>query len=124
MIETLPADSSSQRFGPTSSGSSPPAIPIGSGPEKSPPTSGVNGDKDTLLKTRKRPRCRDYDGENLDFLVFLNWLVYWLVSEKGYCMRGDLCAFDHGPDPVVVENEILPEMLKSEKLVQLIMGKD
>lgn len=39
-----------------------------------------------------RKRCRDYD-------------------EKGFCMRGDMCPFDHGSDPVVVEDVILPNML-------------
>lgn len=34
--------------------------------------------------TGKKQRCRDYD-------------------EKGYCMRGDMCPFDHGSDPVVLE---------------------
>lgn len=33
----------------------------------------------------KRPRCRDYD-------------------EKGFCMRGDQCKFDHGNDAVVLED--------------------
>ena len=33
----------------------------------------------------KRPRCRDYD-------------------EKGFCLRGDLCKFDHGMDAVVLED--------------------
>jgi RNA-binding protein 26 len=33
----------------------------------------------------KRPRCRDYD-------------------EKGFCMRGDQCKFDHGSDAVVLED--------------------
>uniref|UniRef100_A0A8C1YGV8 RNA binding motif protein 26 n=1 Tax=Cyprinus carpio TaxID=7962 RepID=A0A8C1YGV8_CYPCA len=37
-------------------------------------------------------RCRDYD-------------------EKGFCMRGDMCPFDHGSDPVVVEDVNLPSML-------------
>uniref|UniRef100_A0ACB8FK87 RNA-binding protein 26 n=1 Tax=Sphaerodactylus townsendi TaxID=933632 RepID=A0ACB8FK87_9SAUR len=32
-----------------------------------------------------KKRCRDYD-------------------EKGFCMRGDMCPFDHGSDPVVVED--------------------
>ncbi|KAK0418698.1 hypothetical protein QR680_013723 [Steinernema hermaphroditum] len=32
-------------------------------------------------------RCRDFE-------------------EKGYCTLGDLCRFDHGPDPLVVENPI------------------
>ncbi|XP_013384517.1 RNA-binding protein 26 [Lingula anatina] len=40
----------------------------------------------------RRPRCRDYD-------------------EKGFCMRGDLCPFDHGADPVVVEDVALPGVL-------------
>uniref|UniRef100_A0A8C6SJZ2 RNA binding motif protein 26 n=1 Tax=Neogobius melanostomus TaxID=47308 RepID=A0A8C6SJZ2_9GOBI len=39
-----------------------------------------------------RKRCRDYD-------------------EKGFCMRGDMCPFDHGSDPVVVEDVNLPTML-------------
>lgn len=37
-------------------------------------------------------RCRDYD-------------------EKGYCMRGDLCLYDHGTDPVVLEDVELSSML-------------
>uniref|UniRef100_A0A4W3GB50 RNA binding motif protein 27 n=1 Tax=Callorhinchus milii TaxID=7868 RepID=A0A4W3GB50_CALMI len=37
-------------------------------------------------------RCRDYD-------------------EKGFCMRGDLCLFDHGNDPLVVEDVTLPGMI-------------
>ncbi|TRY98709.1 hypothetical protein DNTS_010264, partial [Danionella cerebrum] len=39
-----------------------------------------------------RKRCRDYD-------------------EKGFCMRGDMCLFDHGSDPVVVEDVNLPRIL-------------
>ncbi|XP_067842600.1 RNA-binding protein 26 isoform X2 [Heptranchias perlo] len=39
-----------------------------------------------------KKRCRDYD-------------------EKGFCMRGDMCPFDHGSDPVVVEDVNLPGML-------------
>ncbi|XP_061618641.1 RNA-binding protein 26 isoform X3 [Phyllopteryx taeniolatus] len=31
--------------------------------------------------------------------------------EKGFCMRGDMCPFDHGSDPVVVEDVGLPNML-------------
>ncbi|XP_063413751.1 RNA-binding protein 26-like [Mytilus trossulus] len=31
------------------------------------------------------PRCKDYD-------------------EQGFCMRGDLCPFDHGVDPVIVDD--------------------
>ncbi|KAF9161814.1 hypothetical protein DFQ26_004136 [Actinomortierella ambigua] len=38
---------------------------------------------------RRRPRCRDYD-------------------QKGYCMRGDQCPYDHGDDRIVVDE--LPRM--------------
>ncbi|XP_061727946.1 zinc finger protein swm [Cydia pomonella] len=37
-------------------------------------------------------RCRDFD-------------------EKGYCMRGDLCQWDHGADPVVLEDAALTSVL-------------
>uniref|UniRef100_A0A8C5GXH1 C3H1-type domain-containing protein n=1 Tax=Gouania willdenowi TaxID=441366 RepID=A0A8C5GXH1_GOUWI len=40
----------------------------------------------------QRKRCRDYD-------------------EKGFCMRGDMCPFDHGSDPVIVEDVNLPNIL-------------
>jgi len=26
------------------------------------------------------------------------------VTERGYCVRGDLCPYDHGVDPVVLDN--------------------
>jgi RNA-binding protein 26 len=39
----------------------------------------------TVTTVGKRPRCRDYD-------------------EKGYCLRGDQCKFDHGNDAVVLED--------------------
>ncbi|VDO45343.1 unnamed protein product [Haemonchus placei] len=31
---------------------------------------------------------------------------------KGYCMQGDHCVFDHGPDPVVVDDSALEKMVK------------
>ncbi|KAK9887320.1 hypothetical protein WA026_021628 [Henosepilachna vigintioctopunctata] len=37
-------------------------------------------------------RCRDFD-------------------EKGYCMRGEMCPFDHGVDPVVLEDAALSRVL-------------
>jgi len=36
------------------------------------------------------------------FLII--FIIFCVVSEQGYCMRGDLCQFDHGTDPVVVDN--------------------
>ena len=40
----------------------------------------------------KRKRCRDF-------------------NEKGYCMRGETCPWDHGVDPVVLEDINNPAML-------------
>ena len=39
----------------------------------------------TPTPTVRPPRCRDYD-------------------EKGFCLRGDMCKFDHGNDAVVLED--------------------
>ena len=39
----------------------------------------------TPTPTARPPRCRDYD-------------------EKGFCLRGDMCKFDHGNDAVVLED--------------------
>ncbi|XP_015588872.1 RNA-binding protein 26 isoform X2 [Cephus cinctus] len=41
---------------------------------------------------QQKRRCRDFD-------------------EKGYCMRGDLCLYDHGTDPVVLEDVALSRVL-------------
>ncbi|XP_027886811.1 RNA-binding protein 27 isoform X3 [Xiphophorus couchianus] len=46
------------------------------------------GGKNTPLKQR----CRDYD-------------------EKGFCVLGDLCPFDHGSDPLIVDDVTLPKMI-------------
>ena len=34
-------------------------------------------------------------------------LLLFVCSEKGFCVRGDLCEFDHGIDPVVID-DVLP----------------
>ncbi|XP_026183588.1 RNA-binding protein 27 isoform X2 [Mastacembelus armatus] len=39
-----------------------------------------------------KQRCRDYD-------------------EKGFCVRGDHCPFDHGNDPLIVDDVNLPNMI-------------
>ncbi|XP_017276923.1 RNA-binding protein 27 isoform X3 [Kryptolebias marmoratus] len=46
------------------------------------------GNKPVSLKQR----CRDYD-------------------EKGFCVRGDLCPFDHGNDPLIVDDVNLPNII-------------
>ncbi|XP_037125116.1 RNA-binding protein 27 isoform X1 [Syngnathus acus] len=40
----------------------------------------------------RKQRCRDYD-------------------EKGFCVRGDLCPFDHGNDPLIVDDVSLPNII-------------
>jgi len=42
--------------------------------------------------SRKKQRCRDYD-------------------EKGVCLLGNSCPFDHGRDPVVVDDSAIPSIL-------------
>ncbi|KAK6645014.1 hypothetical protein RUM43_001290 [Polyplax serrata] len=53
------------------------------------PHSGNENDCERFSKVR---RCRDYD-------------------EKGYCLRGELCLYDHGTDPVVLEDVALSQVL-------------
>ncbi|XP_065289350.1 RNA-binding protein 26 isoform X2 [Dermacentor albipictus] len=43
------------------------------------------GQSSTTFHAKASKRCRDYD-------------------ERGYCMRGDYCPFDHGNDPLIVED--------------------
>ena len=50
------------------------------------PTRDENGAPSGYTPTHK-PRCRDYD-------------------EKGFCLRGDMCKFDHGNDAVVLEDSL------------------
>ncbi len=44
-------------------------------------------------------------------------MILYTNKEKGYCMRGDLCPFDHGVDRIVVDDvplnrpfDIIPPM--------------
>lgn len=36
---------------------------------------------------------------------------FFFLIEKGFCMRGELCPFDHGNDPVVVQDVLPPGIL-------------
>lgn len=53
--------------------------------------SPTNGDS-LISQSSKRQRCRDFD-------------------EKGYCMRGETCPWDHGVDPVVLEDINNPALI-------------
>ena len=85
-----------------------------------------------------RPRCRDFDGKrpcpwsrkppfafgplpldhfgpmtlNLIILCVIKTItIFFIMTEKGFCMRGDLCPYDHGLDPVVVDDVSLGGVL-------------
>ncbi|KAF7284043.1 zinc finger protein swm [Rhynchophorus ferrugineus] len=45
-----------------------------------------------IIQPNNKRRCRDFD-------------------EKGYCMKGEMCPFDHGVDPVVLEDSTLTRVL-------------
>ena len=40
--------------------------------------------------------------------IHLGKMIHSYFTEKGFCVRGDLCVFDHGVDPVVVEKYSVP----------------
>lgn len=44
-------------------------------------------------------------------IVVLHDLGQCGFAEKGFCMLGDLCPYDHGMDPVVVEDIGIPNVL-------------
>ncbi|KAJ8956336.1 hypothetical protein NQ318_015074 [Aromia moschata] len=54
-------------------------------------TNSTQSIQSVVVQTGKK-RCRDFD-------------------EKGYCMRGEMCPFDHGVDPVVLEDATLTRVL-------------
>ncbi|KAL0099310.1 hypothetical protein PUN28_020108 [Cardiocondyla obscurior] len=51
-----------------------------------------NNQTGSFQQQQAKRRCRDFD-------------------EKGFCMRGDLCPYDHGTDPVVLEDVTLSRVL-------------
>lgn len=42
------------------------------------------------------------------FIVCASVILFVNFLEKGYCMRGELCPYDHGNDPLVVEDVNIP----------------
>lgn len=52
----------------------------------------------------KRQRCRDFD-------------------EKGYCMRGETCPWDHGVDPVVLEDINNPALISIQGAQNNLRGQ-
>ncbi|KAI8994889.1 hypothetical protein BDB01DRAFT_774444 [Pilobolus umbonatus] len=50
---------------------------------------GNRGRGGMMNRGQPRPQCRDY-------------------NEKGFCMRGDMCPYDHGMDRIVVDDNVNP----------------
>ncbi|KAL1500976.1 hypothetical protein ABEB36_006386 [Hypothenemus hampei] len=72
-----------------------PATPIqdSNHPEGEIALGGVQSVQSVVVQpSNSKRRCRDFD-------------------EKGYCMRGEICPFDHGVDPVVLEDSTLSRVL-------------
>ena len=44
-------------------------------------------------------------------------------DEKGFCMRGDLCPYDHGADPVVLEDVELSSTLNYNRFLSMQVRK-
>lgn len=59
-------------------------------PERKRPSRSIS--PTLAVASKKSQRCRDFD-------------------EKGYCMRGETCPWDHGVDPVVLEDLNNPALL-------------
>ncbi|XP_023311914.1 zinc finger protein swm isoform X3 [Anoplophora glabripennis] len=55
-------------------------------------TNSTQSIQSVVVQQGSKKRCRDFD-------------------EKGYCMRGEMCPFDHGIDPVVLEDATLTRVL-------------
>lgn len=55
-------------------------------------------------KQNKRQRCRDFE-------------------EKGYCMRGETCPWDHGVDPVVLEDINNPALISIQSAPHMRGGE-
>lgn len=55
-------------------------------------TNSTQSIQSVVVQQNNKRRCRDFD-------------------EKGYCMRGEMCPFDHGVDPVVLEDTALTRVL-------------
>lgn len=66
-----------------------PQPPLPTRPRATSRDSTPTRDESGYNPSSKRIRCRDYD-------------------EKGFCLKGDLCKFDHGTDAVVLEDSNRP----------------
>lgn len=64
------------------------------------PMGGVSND---LKPVAKRQRCKDYDGMLVGPLSLSQFYSFFLSPpERGMCLLGEQCPFDHGSDPLVI----------------------
>lgn len=63
----------------------------------------------TIIKKKKKIR-RKWSYLNLPKFEREKRLAFerFVFTEQGFCMRGDLCPYDHGTDPVIVEDVSVP----------------
>ena len=64
---------------------------------------------------QRRTLIREREARNRDVkIMMVSYNISWFLvnvsllmsTEKGFCMLGDQCPFDHGVDPVVIGNNI------------------
>lgn len=82
-------------------------------PERRKISRSISPSADDVAPKPKRQRCRDFDGKikNIIFYFKTNNKCFFFVLEKGYCMRGETCPWDHGVDPVVLEDINNPALI-------------
>ena len=80
-----------------------------------------------------RKRCQDFDGRYANFCILVCALGYHIkdfsfkanlllcFTEKGYCVLGDMCSYDHGTDPVVVDDLGMPSLLSYQGLFSFVL---
>lgn len=52
---------------------------------------------------RRKAPCRNFEGKGLDD-IFIPWDAEWFCIERGYCIYGDSCKFDHGEEQITVND--------------------
>lgn len=52
--------------------------------------------RDRERKDRPREKCRDYEG----MIIRIECIT--IQKERGFCVRGELCNYDHGSDKIII----------------------
>lgn len=64
-----------------------------------------------FLNTKKCKCIKNNFNQSVLVTQCLIYPVFFSQTEKGFCVRGDLCLFDHGNDPLIVDDVNLPNMI-------------